>query len=188
MRTSSPSNFNAVLFLIVLNILTFIACLLRPGLFSFLGLTPALLSQQPWTIVTNMFVHAGLGHIVCNMISLYFLGSFLLRLIGERNFLIVYFLGGIVGNILFILLAHPLSLGVGASGAIFALGGALAAIAPRTRVFVFPIPAPVPLWVAIALFLIISFLPGIAWQAHLGGLILGLGAGFFLKKGKTYYI
>ncbi len=112
----------------------------------------------------------------------------MLRLVGERNFLIVYFLGGMVGNVLFILLAHPLSMGVGASGAIFALGGALAAIAPKTRVFVFPIPAAVPLWGAIALFLIISFLPGIAWQAHLGGLILGLGAGWFLKKGKTYYI
>jgi len=92
-----------------------------------------------------------------------------------------------VGNILFILLANPLSMGVGASGAIFALGGALAAIAPRIRVFVFPIPAAIPLWVAIALFLLISFLPGIAWQAHVGGLILGLGAGYFLKKGKTYY-
>jgi len=188
MRTSSPSNFNAVLFLIALNILTFIACSLRPGLFYFLGLTPALLSQQPWTIVTSMFVHAGFGHILFNMISLYFLGSFLLRLIGERNFLIVYFLGGLLGNVLFILLANPLLMGVGASGAIFALGGALAAIAPRIRVFVFPIPAPVPLWAAIALFLIISFLPGIAWQAHLGGLILGLGVGFFLKKGKTRYI
>jgi len=188
MRTSSPSNLNAVLFLIALNILTFIACLLRPGLFSFLGLTPALLSQQPWTIVTSMFVHAGFGHILFNMISLYFLGSFLLRLTGERDFLIVYFLGGILGNVLFILLANPLLMGVGASGAIFALGGALAAIAPRIRVFVFPIPAPIPLWAAIALFLVISFLPGIAWQAHLGGLILGLGAGFFLKKGKTYYV
>lgn len=187
MRAFSPTKFNAVLFLITLNILTFMACLLRPESFSFLGLIPALLPQQPWTIVTNMFVHVGFAHIIFNMISLYFLGSFLLRLVGERNFLIVYFLGGIVGNVLFILLANPLSMGVGASGAIFALGGALAAIAPRIRVFVFPIPAAIPLWVAIALFLLISFLPGIAWQAHIGGLILGLGAGYFLKKGKTYY-
>jgi membrane associated rhomboid family serine protease len=187
MRAFSPSKFNAVLFLIALNILTFIACLLRPEIRYFLGLIPALFPQQPWTIVTNMFVHVGFGHILFNMISLYFLGSFSLRLVGERNFLIVYFLGGIVGNVLFILLANPLSMGVGASGAIFALGGALAAIAPRIRVFVFPIPAAIPLWVAIALFLLISFLPGIAWQAHVGGLILGLGAGYFLKKGKTYY-
>jgi membrane associated rhomboid family serine protease len=134
-------------------------------------------------MLTNLFVHADFGHILCNMISLYFLGSFLLRLVGERKFLITYFLGGIVGNILFILLASPFSTGVGASGAIFALGGALVMIAPGLRVFIIPIPIPVPLWVAMVIFLLISFVgAGIAWQAHLGGFILGLVAGYFLRR------
>jgi membrane associated rhomboid family serine protease len=122
------------------------------------------------------------------MISLYFLGSFLTRLVGEKNFLKVYFAGGVLGNILFILLASPFSIGIGASGAIFALGGALAIMTPRVPVFIFPIPIPVPLWIAIILFLIISFLPSIAWQAHVGGLILGLVAGYlFKKRRRTYY-
>ena len=110
------------------------------------------------------------------------------RLVREGKFLITYFLGGIAGNILYILLAPPLSIAIGASGAIFALGGTLVLIAPSLRVFVFPIPIPIPLWTAIALFLLISFLPGIAWQAHLGGLILGLITGYFFKRRRTYYI
>jgi membrane associated rhomboid family serine protease len=175
--------------LIAINVLIFIVTLIRPGeVYSLLGLQPATFLHQPWTIITNLFVHGGFGHIICNMISLYFLGSFLLRLIGEKNFLIVYFLGGIVGNILFILLAHPLSIGIGASGAIFALGGALTIMAPRLPVFIFFVPIPIPLWVAMIIFLLISFIPsGIAWQAHLGGFLLGLGAGYHFKRRRSYF-
>ena len=134
-----------------------------------------------------MFVHGGFAHILFNMISLYFLGSFLIRAAGEKSFLAIFFLGGLAGNILFILLADPYSTGIGASGAIFALGGALAVMLPRVPVLVFPIPVPIPLWGAILIFLLFSFLPGIAWQAHLGGLLLGLIAGLILRKRRRIY-
>ncbi|MEA3298142.1 MAG: rhomboid family intramembrane serine protease [Chloroflexota bacterium] len=147
-----------------------------------MGLTPAYFLHQPWTIVTSIFLHAGWGHIIFNMISLYFLGSFLVRLIGENKFLLIYLVGGVVGNILFIILAPPYSIGIGASGAIYALGGALMIMAPWVKVFIFPIPIPIPLWVAIIIFLLLSFLPGIAWEAHLGGLLFGLGAGYYFKQ------
>ena len=88
-----------------------------------------------------------------------------------------------MGNVLFILLALPYSVVIGASGAVFALGGALAVMRPKLRVFVFPIPVPLPLWSAvIGGCLIISFFPGIAWQAHLGGLVVGLIAGYFFRR------
>lgn len=119
------------------------------------------------------------------MISLYFLGSFVLRLVGEKRFLVVYFLGGIIGNIFYIWLGPQDVPGIGASGAIFALGGALAIMAPRLPVYMFFIPVPIPLWIAIIVFLLISFFPGIAWQAHLGGLLLGLVAGYYFKRGRT---
>ena len=65
-----------------------------------------------------------------------------------------------MGSVLFILLAPPYSIAIGASGAVFALGGALAVMRPKLRVFVFPIPVPIPLWSAvIGGFLIISLLP-----------------------------
>jgi membrane associated rhomboid family serine protease len=121
--------------------------------------------------------------------------------VGERNFLAVFFLGGLAGNALYFLLGHlvlrgllppffgdPFTIGIGASGGIFALGGALAVIVPRVPVFIFFIPVPIPLWVAIIIFFFISFLPGIAWQAHLGGLLLGLIAGLiFRRRRRVYY-
>ncbi len=88
-----------------------------------------------------------------------------------------------MGSFLFILLAPPYSIAIGASGAVFALGGVLAVMRPKLRVFVFPIPVPIPLWSAvIGGFLIISLFPHIAWQAHLGGLAFGLIAGYFFRR------
>ena len=111
-------------------------------------------------------------------------------MVGDTRFLIVYFLGGIIGNFLVILLAPLLAqseeLFLGASGAIFAVAGVVTVLAPKMKVFVFPIPAPIPLWVAvIGMFIILTLLApyfNIAWQAHLGGLLVGLAAGFFFKK------
>ena len=188
-RTYQSFNPSPIFILITVNILLFIATFInREAIILRLGLIPEIWTQQPWTIVTNLFVHAGFGHIIANMITLYFFGTFLSRLVGAGRFFIVYFVGGILGNILYILLGQPFIPAVGASGAVFALGGALAVIVPKLKVFVFPIPAPIPLWVAvIGGFLIISFLPYIAWQAHLGGLVLGLIAGYFFRRKRRYF-
>ena len=188
MRTYRAVNLNVLWFLIALNVVIFIITLARPEIIYFLGLTPALLSQQPWTIISSMFVHGGLFHIIFNMIALYFLGSFLIRAAGEKSFLAVFFLGGLAGNILFVLLTNPLSTGIGASGGIFALAGALAIMVPRVPVIIFPIPIPMPLWIAVIILVFISFLfSGIAWQAHIGGLLLGLAAGLIFRRRRTYY-
>jgi len=189
MRSYRVSNLNMISFLIAINVLVFIVTSVNSEVVLLLGLQPATFLQQPWTIISNLFVHGGIWHIFANMLSLYFLGSLLLRLIGGRNFLLVYFIGGVVGNVLFILLANPLSVGIGASGAIFAVGGALAILVPKLPVFIFFIPIPTPLWVAIVVFLLLSFIPGIAiaWQAHLGGLVLGLMAGYYFRRKKAYF-
>jgi len=187
MRGYSTPNLHAIWFLVALNVLVFIVTLLRPDMILFLGMTPALFVRQPWTIVTSIFVHGSFNHILFNMISLFFLGSFLIRLVGERSFLWVYGLGGLAGNALFMVLANPSSTGVGASGAIYAVGGTLAMMAPKLPVFVFPFPFPIPLWVAIMGFLALSFIPGIAWQAHIGGLALGLIAGYLFKRKRGTY-
>ena len=169
--------------LIGLNLLFFIVTLIVPTLIVLLGLIPAGILERPWTIVTSLFLHGSIGHILANMITLYFFGRYLCALVREKKFLTVYFIGGILGNILYILLAPPLSIAIGASGAVFALGGVLAVMRPRLRVFVFPIPVLLPLWAAvIGGFLIISFFPNVAWQAHLGGLAFGLTIGYFFRK------
>ncbi|HEY4712488.1 MAG TPA: rhomboid family intramembrane serine protease [Dehalococcoidia bacterium] len=194
MRTYRAVNLNFLLFIIALNVLIFIIELItgrgiaeRSPLISLLGLTPVLLAKQPWTIISSMFVHGDFAHILFNMISLYFLGSFLIRAAGARSFLAVFLLGGLVGNILYFLFGPQNIPGIGASGGIFAVGGALVVMVPRVPVLVFPIPVPVSLWVAIIIFLFLSFLPGIAWQAHVGGLLLGLVAGLIFKRRKRIY-
>ena len=170
-------------FLIIVNIIVFIATSIRPDLIYLFGLKPAIFLERPWTIVTNLFIHSGIWHILANMLTLYFFGSYLTRLIGERNFLIVYFIGGILGNIFYIVLGPPFSIAIGASGAVFAVAGALTVMRPRLRVFIIPIPVPLPLWVAvIGGFLVLSFFPHVAWQAHLGGLVFGLVVGYFFRR------
>jgi membrane associated rhomboid family serine protease len=196
MRTYRPVNLNVLWFLIALNVVIFIIEIAIGGypitvnneVVLFLGLARVVLPQQPWTIITAIFVHGGFSHIIFNMISLYFLGSLFLRAAGDRGFLAVFFLGGLAGNALYILLAPPNTIGIGASGAIFAIGGALAILIPRVPVYIFFIPIAMPLWVAILIFLLLSFFfAGIAWQAHLGGVLAGVLAGLILRRrGRTY--
>lgn len=181
-------NLGPIGFIIIANLILYIATAIKPELILFFGLQPVSLLERPWTIITNLFIHSGIWHFLANMLTLYFFGSYLTRLVGERNFLIIYFIGGILGNILYILLGSPFSIAVGASGAVFAVGGALTVLRPKLTVFIIPIPVPIPLWMAvIGGFLILSFMPYVAWQAHLGGLVLGLAAGYFFRRRARYF-
>ena len=188
-RNPRSVNLTPLWVLISVNVLIFVATSIASG--SFLGLSQSVIQQvgisritftsQPWTIVSAMFVHDGIYHILFNMIALYFYGMYVLTLVGEARFFLVYFIGGLIGNALFLLLAGPYSVAVGASGAIFALGGTLVMLAPRLKVIIFPVPIPMDLWIAIIIFALISLSPGVAWQAHAGGLVTGLAAGYIFK-------
>jgi membrane associated rhomboid family serine protease len=173
----------SVLVLIAINVVVYIVTLADPDLVYTLGLQPSIWLERPWTLITNLFVHGGLWHLAANMLTLFFFGRYLCMMVRDARFLTLYFLGGIAGNFFFILLSPSSNaVVVGASGAIFAVAGALTVMAPKIRVFIFPIPAPLPLWVAvIGGFVILSFFPNVAWQAHLGGLAVGLAAGYFLR-------
>jgi len=182
-RSYPTDGLNAILILVIINFVIFFATLIRSELIYLLGFQPAAFFSRPWTVVTAMFVHAGFWHIFANMLTLYFFGSYFSRLVGRDKFLLVYFAGGIVGNLLFWALASPFAVAVGASGAVFALAGGLVMMRPKLPVIIFPIPLPIPLWVAvIGGFLLLSFMPLVAWQAHLGGLIVGLIAGYISRR------
>jgi rhomboid family protein len=191
MREYRAPNPTGVLVVIIVNVLVFIATYLSDDLFFNLQLVPGDLTSEPWTIVTSMFVHADLFHILGNMVTLYFFGTYLTMLVGETKFLATYFLGGLLGNVFYILYALYAPWGdphigvVGASGAVFAIGGALAVLRPNLKVLLFFI-IPMPLWVAVIggflLLTLISTGLNIAWEAHLGGLVLGLAAGFFFRR------
>ena len=177
------TRLNPLWLLIGINVILFIIGLASPRLILSFGLVPMEFSARPWTVFTSLFLHASFGHILGNMITLYFFGKNLQLLIGSKGFLIVYFIGGLLGSLMYMLLASPLSIAIGASGAVFAVGGALTVMRPKLRVIIFPVPVPVPLWAAvIGGFVILSFLPNVAWQAHLGGLAFGLGMGYHFRR------
>jgi membrane associated rhomboid family serine protease len=186
--------------IILINVLVFIGINtqsidIQNQIIQTIGLTPADVWTHPWQIITSMFTHQGFTHILFNMWTLYFFGSAILQLLGTRKFWIIYMVGGVMGSIFYIGLSYvgtSLSFGwfggiydtaIGASGAIFALGGALAVQRPGMRVVFFPIPVPMPLWIAIVgSFVVLTLIPGVAWQAHLGGLAFGAAMSWYYKR------
>jgi len=179
---------NPVLVLIVINLVFFIATLIKSSLLYDLGVAPVLFTERPWTILTAMFVHNGFWHLFGNMITLFFFGRAVYQLIGPNKFLLVYFVGGIVGNLLFVWLGDDFSIAVGASGAVYAVAGVLVVMAPKIRVLLYFI-VPMPLWVVVLVFFVIwSFIPGVAWEAHVGGLVVGLAAGYYFRRRARYYV
>lgn len=135
---------------VILFIFFYIFLQINPGFVDYVALKPSLIIQGKnlWTLVTSMFMHASIGHLFVNMFSLFFVGTFVERLIGRKRFLILYFIAGIVGGLFFSLLpgffpdflggrvfGSPDIVGVGASGAIFGLAGLLAVITPRQKIY-----------------------------------------------------
>ncbi|MCD4771201.1 rhomboid family intramembrane serine protease [archaeon] len=186
--------------LIAANVVAFVGVLVlmvsfgEARIVSWVALMPSMVlqGQNVWTFFTSMFMHAGFGHLFVNMISLMFIGGFVEKLIGKKRFLSLYFAGGLFAGLFFVLIALASGVdmnvyAVGASGAIFALGGLLAVLTPRLPVLVFFI-IPMPMWAAMG-FLMFGLwalslglgLP-IGNTAHFGGLIVGLGYGFYLRK------
>jgi membrane associated rhomboid family serine protease len=187
-RNLNFRNLNPIMIIMAINVIVFVAVRISPDLLGYLGVWGRpLFSQRPWGLITSIFTHYDLFHLFANMFTLYFFGNSVLSIIGIKKFSLLYLVGGMVGSAFFVLL-EPYSLAIGASGAVFALGGALAILAPNVKVIVFPIPAKMPLWIAvIGGFVILSFVSGVAWQAHAGGLLTGLAAGLLFKRENRYY-
>lgn len=173
-----------VILLIILNVLLYIASVISPEIVYNLGLwSGADFLYRPWGIITSLFMHGNFWHIFANMLTFFFFATTLRGFLGNSRMLLIYFVGGVVGGLFFVALAGSNTVAIGASGAVFALGGALALLRPRLRVMIFPIPAPMPLWVAmLVIFVILSFMPGVAWQSHLGGLLTGLALGYLFRR------
>ena len=181
---------NPVFIIIVINVIIYLVARVRTAdAIINMGLSPSLFTEKPWTILTNMFVHVDFWHIFGNMITLFFFGRVVYQLIGTGRFLLVYFIGGIVGNLLYVWLGEPFSIAIGASGAIYAVAGALVVMMPTMRVAIWGI-LPMPLWAVVLLFFVLwsipNFIPGIAWQAHLGGIVIGLAAGYYFRRTLRY--
>lgn len=144
---------------------------------------PGLKRGYLWQPVTYLFLHGGLIHLLLNMLGLYFLGPETERAIGTRQFCLLYFVSGVLAGVGWLFISNvPWAVCVGASGALFGIIGAFAALFPNRliTVYVFMIlPVTLRAWVlAVALVVVeLSFLlnaaGGVAYAAHLAGGVAG---------------
>ncbi|MGI8850314.1 MAG: rhomboid family intramembrane serine protease [Acidimicrobiales bacterium] len=132
------------------------------------ALVPALVHHEPYRLITAAFLHANLGHIFFNMVSLAILGAPVEATIGRARFVTLYLLAALGGSVASYLFSAPYVFGLGASGAVFGLMGAYFVLARRHH------------WDTSTVLVLIGFnffygfiAANIDWRAHLGGLITG---------------
>lgn len=137
-----------------------------------------------WQLITAIFVHVTLLHLVLNLFYLYLIGIAFERSYGSKFFIITFIVSGISGNIMSLALG-PMVVTAGASGAIFGLIGAMTMIT-RARYEIKLRDALIALFLLLA---INSMWQGVNSLAHLGGLIAGivLGIAYDRKHRRTYY-
>jgi len=138
-----------------------------------------------WRFITSIFLHGDIAHLLYNLFALVLFGSILEKFIGGKRFLIVFFISGILANIISI---NFYTASLGASGAIFGIIGALIIVNPTTPVFAFGLPMPIfiagILWAvgdAIGIFMPSN----VANIAHLSGMFFGIIFGILYRQRKS---
>lgn len=155
-----------------------------------------LMSGMVWQPLTYQFVHAGLFHLVVNMIGLWFAGNILERILGVRRFVQLFLVAGIAGGLLQMLYDSNTVL-VGASGSVCGLIAAFSTLYPRMPITVllfFVIPVRMQaMWLGIsvvilsALLLISGLFGNIGNVAHIGGAVAGFAwVRFSRHTGRIY--
>jgi len=181
--------------LITLNVLVYLVCAVSSESFIDMPLEtlvkfgalygPYTVAQQEWyRLFSAMFLHGGMTHLLMNMVSLYIVGRAAENYFDGRAYLVIYLFSGLIGGFASLYM-HPQSVGVGASGAIFGVFGALAGfflahrdkIASQSKVFLKDFGVIIGLNLVIGL-----FIPAIDVSAHIAGLAVGMMGGFVLSK------
>ena len=144
------------------------------------ALVPAAVAEgRGWLLLTSMFLHSGFIHLALNMLSLYFLGSFVEQAFGKGRFLALYLASGLAGGIAYLYFGSFDEPAVGASGAIFGLLGGVLGYSRRNGTFSWQNPLIRQLLILTVLNLYIGFsVPNISNTAHIGGLVGGAAFGW----------
>lgn len=167
--------------LLIINIGLYIFTVIT-GLFNktviFFGLIPsAILEQfQVWRLVTYLFIHRGAWHLLLNMFALWMFGPEIERHMNSKKFLFYYLLTGVAGGLAALAFGH---LAIGASASIFGLLVAFGIMFPDAVIsLIFP-PVAMRAKQFVIIFGIFQFImmvgpdSGVAWEAHLGGMLSG---------------
>ncbi len=171
--------------LIITNVIVFVLVWLLSIIFkqyniiNFVALQPItiLSGQRLWTLLTSMFTHFTFWHLFVNMVSFYFIGNFVEKLIGKKRVIYLYLISGLFAGIFWTLVSNflgvnpilmrifgdPTVYGIGASGALFGFVGVLALLTPKIKVYMIagPIIAIIIQYILIAIFPVNSAILGI---------------------------
>jgi len=187
---------------VIANVAAFLVSLVLPAITLAFGLRPADIFGRlhVWQPITYMFLHAGIFHILFNMLALWMFGVELERTWGSRYFLQYYFVCGVGAAMTTVLLSFVpgafgeqlyYSLTIGASGAVYGVLLAYALYFPNRPIYymmIFPLPAKVFVAIIGAISLLSSMSGpggGIAHTTHLGGLVAGY---LYLKGGRIHLL
>lgn len=174
--------------LVIINILVFLAVDLGGGSLDTANMmrrgaayTPLILEEgQYYRLFTSMFLHFGIQHLVNNMLVLFVLGQRMERVLGKWKFLVLYLAGGIGGNLVSLYIdtvTKEYAVSAGASGAVFAVMGAMIYVVLRNRGRVEDLSAKqIIIMTALAVCLGIAD-SGVDNAAHIGGMV----SGFFVS-------
>jgi rhomboid protease GluP len=149
---------------------------------------PYVAQGQWWRLFTACFLHFGIIHIAFNMYVLYQVGVTTEVIYGRAKYLLIYLLSGVLGNVVS-LYVHPVSVGAGASGAIFGIYGAFLGFLWIRRKVIHK-PALDQMVKSAVTFLGINLVYGLLRQgtdlsAHIGGLLVGFALGCYLSHRRT---
>ena len=139
-----------------------------------------------WRLFTAMFLHGGMTHILMNMFSLYLIGRGVDLYFEKKAYISIYLFSGLLGGLASLYMhPDPNSVGIGASGAIFGVFGALAGffLAHREKIATQSKAFMKDFGIVLAMNLVLGLsLPSIDVSAHIGGLVVGLIGGFVISK------
>jgi len=146
-------------------------------------LTSSEVLMKPWTLITSIFLHGSASHLLFNMFALFLFGLLLEKFVGSKKFLLIFFLTGIIASTAALFYTSSL----GASGAVYGIIGALAALRPRMIVWTYGVP--MPMVAAAGFYLLLDFAgmffpSNIANTAHIAGLIAGVMIGLVLRESR----
>ena len=173
--------------LIVLNILVYFYMLIYDSdgtiLYNLFNNYLLVQNGEIYRLITCMFVHGNIMHLVFNMYALYILGPQVERYYGKTKFLLIYFISGILGSLFSCVFMSSNAYSIGASGAIFGLLGSITYFAYYYRATLQGFLRSQIVPVLVANLAIGLFIPGIDLSAHIGGLIGGILASMAIGIG-----
>ncbi|QSS98959.1 rhomboid family intramembrane serine protease [Pontibacillus sp. ALD_SL1] len=139
---------------------------------------PLIVEGEWWRIVSSMFLHIGIAHILLNMLALYYLGNAVERMFGSVRFFAIYFVSGIIGGLASFALSQNVA--AGASGAIYGLFGALLFFGLIYKKLFFRTMGSSIIGILIINIVFSFAIPQVDIGAHLGGLVGGFLASSFV--------